>query len=338
MKVKIETPSRLHFALIDLNGSLGRVDGGVGAALESPGWTVEVEPSQEGLEVESCLEVERAEVESLALKFLKSYRLKPDFKIKVSRGVPRHVGLGSGTQLTLGIAYALAKASGINTSPRELANLMGRGGTSGIGVAAFESGGIIVDGGHSFGPGRQKQSFLPSHYSSAPPPPVLARYQPPKEWFWVVAIPAKGRGAHGLQEAEFFKGRCPIPEGEVGKTSRIVLLKLMPALAEANIVEAGEALNMLQRVGFKKLEVELAGPNSKWLMEFMVEHGAYGAGLSSFGPAVYGLTEGRKRVENLERALRNFFEENSMAGMVLKAKTSLKGARVTVNSLGLQTS
>ncbi|MHC1564477.1 MAG: beta-ribofuranosylaminobenzene 5'-phosphate synthase family protein [Candidatus Hecatellaceae archaeon] len=331
MKVKIETPSRLHFILLDLHGSLGRVDGGAGVALENPGWTVEVEPFQQGLEIESCLEAEKGEVESIALKFLGHYGLKPAFKIKVLRGIPRHVGLGSGTQLTLAVAYALAKASSLNVNPRELAGLMGRGGTSGIGVAAFEAGGIIVDGGHSFGPGKQKQSFLPSHYSPAPPPPVLARYMPPKEWFWVVAVPPGGRGAHGLQEAEFFKSQCPIPESEVEKASRIVLLKLMPALAEASIAEVGEALNMLQRVAFKRLEVELAGTASKRLMELMVGQGAYGAGLSSFGPAVYGLVEGHQQAENLEKALREFFQEQSVEGMVLKARTSLSGARVLLN-------
>lgn len=330
MKVKVETPSRLHFTLIDLNGSLGRVDGGVGAALENPGWTVEVEPSTRGLQVEACPETSREEVEQLAFKLAEAKGLKLNFKIRVSGGIPRHVGLGSGTQLSLGVAYALAKASNLNLTPRSLAKIMGRGGTSGIGVAAFEAGGIIVDGGHSFGPGGEKQSFLPSHYSQASPPPILARYQPPPEWFWVVAVP-HGRGAHGLQEAQIFQRKCPIPQSEVEKVSRIILLKLMPALTEANISEVGEALNLLQNVGFKKFEVELAGSLSKRLMAFMLEHGAYGAGLSSFGPAVYGLTQSLKRAEELEASLQEFFQENSIKGLVLKARTNIHGARVTVS-------
>lgn len=35
-RVIIEAPSRLHIGLIDLNGSLGRIDGGIGLALEAP--------------------------------------------------------------------------------------------------------------------------------------------------------------------------------------------------------------------------------------------------------------------------------------------------------------
>ena len=36
----IETPSRIHIALIDLNGSYGRVDGGIGLTIEKPGYAM----------------------------------------------------------------------------------------------------------------------------------------------------------------------------------------------------------------------------------------------------------------------------------------------------------
>ncbi len=42
MRVFIKTPCRLHFSLIDLNGSLNRIDGGVGLTLEKPNFTIEV--------------------------------------------------------------------------------------------------------------------------------------------------------------------------------------------------------------------------------------------------------------------------------------------------------
>ena len=35
-EVRIACPSRLHLGLIDLNGEIGRIDGGVGIALEYP--------------------------------------------------------------------------------------------------------------------------------------------------------------------------------------------------------------------------------------------------------------------------------------------------------------
>ena len=35
-RIAIRTPSRLHFSLIDLNGTLGRIDGSVGLAIAQP--------------------------------------------------------------------------------------------------------------------------------------------------------------------------------------------------------------------------------------------------------------------------------------------------------------
>ena len=328
MKVQVETPSRLHFTLIDLHGGLGRVDGGVGVALETPGWKITVEPASEGLQVEGCPYAEASEVRELALKFFKQYPARQPLKIKVSQGVPRHVGLGSRTQLALGVAASLASFLQVEAPVRFLAQLMGRGGTSGIGVAAFEAGGVIVDGGHTFGPKGQKQSFLPSRFSKAPPPPVLARYYPPEDWFWVVAVPPKVKGAHGFREAEIFQKSCPLPRGEVEKVSRIVLMKLMPGLAEADIEAVGEALNLIQKVGFKKIEVRLAGRLPSRLMKLFLEQGAYGSGLSSFGPAVYALASGRKQAENLRKAALEFFEEKNVEGTVFKARTSRRGARI----------
>lgn len=42
VRVFIKTPCRLHFSLIDLNGSLNRVDGSIGLTLEKPNFTIEV--------------------------------------------------------------------------------------------------------------------------------------------------------------------------------------------------------------------------------------------------------------------------------------------------------
>ncbi|MBS7628477.1 hypothetical protein KEJ23_00610, partial [Candidatus Bathyarchaeota archaeon] len=49
------------------------------------------------------------------------------------------------------VATSISKLLNLNLTVYELAKIMGRGGTSGIGVAAFDKGGLILDGGHSFG-------------------------------------------------------------------------------------------------------------------------------------------------------------------------------------------
>ena len=47
MRVTIKTPSRLHFCLIDMNGSLGRINGSLGLALNYPNFILEAIPSND---------------------------------------------------------------------------------------------------------------------------------------------------------------------------------------------------------------------------------------------------------------------------------------------------
>ena len=79
-------------------------------------------------------------------------------------------------------------------------------------------------------------------------------------------------------------------------------MQLLPARVEEDIVTFGSAINAIQKLGFKKKEVELQ-PVSAKLMEALREGGAYGAGMSSFGPTVYAFGED---AENLEKIAREF--------------------------------
>ena len=208
--VTVTSPSRLHFTLIDLNGELGRVDAGIGVALNEPSLKIRVYRIDSESETENPVEV---------LPILKRIReriepeLKYSYKVEILRALPHHVGLGSRTQLSLSVAKAISVLEHRDFTTYELAKLVGRGGTSGIGTAAFDHGGFILDGGHLFrrgGGAGVKHSFLPSSASEVPPPPVLFQHPLPEDWFFVLAIPHVKRGAHGSEEIEIFKRNCPI--------------------------------------------------------------------------------------------------------------------------------
>jgi beta-ribofuranosylaminobenzene 5'-phosphate synthase len=72
-------------------------------------------------------------------------------------------------------------------------------------------------------------------------------------------------------------------------------MKMLPALVEKDISAFGESINDAQRIGFKKIEVELQNPGVRRLLKICQEN-SYGAGLSSFGPAIYSLVDGEKRI------------------------------------------
>lgn len=323
MKIKIKTPSRLHFTLIDLNGSLGRVDGGIGVTLNYPNVIIEAENSDSII-----VEGEKRElVESIARKAIEKISPGSGIKIKVKSTIPEHVGLGSKTQLSLAIATAINRISGSDFSVRELVRIVNRAGTSGIGVAAFEHGGFILDSGHTFGPGKQKEKFLPSSASPAPPAPVIMRQDFPEDWFFVIGIPNVDKGAHGAKEVEIFEKWCPIPLKEVKKLSHLILMKTLPALAEKDIETFGSSLYEMQKIGFKKVEVALQDPIVKKLINFMMSKGAYGSGVSSFGPAVYGLVSGIDAAEKLSLETDLFLKKHT-GGIVFLSGANNKGAEV----------
>lgn len=287
----IRAPSRLHMSLIDLNGSYKRIDGGIGLALKDPqfvlqseetnekGYTLEFADSISEDSREECIE----KIPKAAEKIAELCDIESGFHFKVLEAYPPHSGLGSGTQISVCTAHLMTETVGQKYTSRELSSMVGRGGTSGIGTFAHDLGGFIVDGGHSL---EEKPGFLPSSASKAKPATLIARYDFPEEWDILLALPEVKEHMHDQQEVNVFQTYCPIPKTEVEQVSHLILMNLLPFLLEKDIVNFGWAIKELQKVGFNKLEHSL---DASFLptMEAIDEAGAYGTGISSFGPTLY---------------------------------------------------
>jgi beta-ribofuranosylaminobenzene 5'-phosphate synthase len=311
--IRITTPSRLHLTLIDLNASLGRVDGGVGITLEEPGICITAEVSNT-LKVtgdEELAERMRAAVRAV--------HPRATLRIHIEDAYPSHVGLGSGTQAALAAGMAVNELYGLQLDVREIGRRVGRGGTSGIGIAAFSNGGFILDGGHSFS---EKKSFSPSSASRAPPAPILARYEFPP-WDIVLAIPDL-KGASSKREVDIFQKVCPLPLGEVQALSHVILMKMLPAVVEGNLNDFAHAICRIQRLGFKKREIALQSEDVRLLMDAMRDAGGRGVGMSSFGPAVYAVTD---NPEPVRRAAEDFLDER-IGGKVMVTRARNQGASI----------
>lgn len=290
--VTVEAPARLHFGLIDLHGGLGRVDGGIGVTLQAPTLLLEAERS-DLLTISGGGEEVQARVRDAARRLMDHLRIQGGAAIQIQRSIPGHVGLGSGTQTALAVGTALSDLYGSMLSTREIARIVGRGGTSGIGTAAFESGGVILDGGHGFGPSAEKHDFRPSAaaagVSSAP---VSARLPFPDDWHVVLAIPRAGRIVRGEREVDHFREHCPVPLDEVRQICHEVVMRLLPGVAGHDLELFASAVNALQGLGFKRIEISLQNPAVSTLIAGLREAGAACTGLSSFGPTVFAVTDG----------------------------------------------
>src|SRR6266699_3467018 len=239
--VFVEAPARLHFGVLDLRGDLGRRFGGIGAAVPAPSLLLEARPATElkaeGPDAGRALEFAR--------RFARHHGLDLRLHFGVHRSIPTHSGLGSGTQLALAVARASAELSGLPTDVMTLAQAVDRGRRSGVGTWTFAYGGFVLEGGRTAGTERVA--------------PLLARLPFPDMWRCVVAVPRGKPGLAGDDEAAAF-ARLPSPSArDVEHVAHLVLMQLLPAVAEGDLVERLRA----------------------W--------GAVGVGQSSWGPALYGI-------------------------------------------------
>ena len=317
-RVTITTPARLHFALIDLNGALGRIDGSIGLAIDKPHFQIVAEPSNQ-IQVESVHYQERARG---ILEHLQAKYGVAGVNLKLQSEIPYHCGFGSGTQLALGIAQSVNLLYDLNLSVTDLARAVGRGGTSGIGVAAFEGGGFILDGGHSFPD--QKSSFLPSSAAGHAPPPLTLLRQPFPDWDILIAIPNCTKIA-GETEINLFQCLCPQPRSTAEQLSHLILLKLLPAIFEKDLGVFGEAINCIQRFGWKQVEIDAQGGALQQTLNFLWDNGAVGAGVSSWGPAIFALGE---NLHELLEKTQGFLQTLPAGGACFITKANNTGARV----------
>ena len=315
--VFVEAPARLHFGVLDLRGRLGRCFGGLGAAIPSPSLLLEAAPATrvtaDGPDAERAIE--------FAKRFLAFHRLPAGAHLTLHRTIPSHAGLGSGTQLGLAVARALAELNGLPTDPVELARATARGKRSAIGTWIFAQGGFIVEGGRR--PGSEELA------------PLLARFSIPESWRCVVAVPAGRRGLSGDAEAKAFEELPSPPDREVERVSHLVLMQLLPALVEADLPSFGEALSAVQRItgswfAGQQGGVFAPGPTER-LIAAMAEAGAAGVGQSSWGPAAYGLVESDLAAAELARRARRVLGPD---GTVFEGGFAPHGARVWTGPAG----
>ncbi|MEM1578823.1 MAG: beta-ribofuranosylaminobenzene 5'-phosphate synthase [Archaeoglobaceae archaeon] len=311
--MRIRTPSRIHVTLIDMNATIGRVDGGVGFAINEPFIEIKAFESEKVVVEGKSSNLER--FERVAKKF--ETRFGKGIEIKVISDYKSHIGLGSGTQISLAIGKAYCALYGIELSIRQIAEITGRGGTSGIGVAVFEHGGFVVDGGHRW---EEKKSFMPSSASKAKPAPLISRLDFPN-WDVVVVVPELS-GAYGSGEIELFQKSCPVPIEEVRELCHLILMKLLPSLVENDLDSFNFAISRIHELGFKKAEVERYGSLIRQLIDSMP------VGLSSTGPSVYAVTDANAK--SLAREISGYFAEKGLKCEKIITKGRNRGAEIEV--------
>lgn len=301
-------PARLHMGFIDLSGSLGRHFGSIGIALN---------------EISTRLSVTRAEQFTIngpaaqraakcAAMLCRVLQVSDKINITIESAIPEHVGLGSGTQMSLAIGAALNEFYGLGLTVREIAQLTDRGMRSGIGIGVFEQGGLVVDG------GRGAKTITP---------PVLAHMDVPDDWRFILVLDQRGQGLHGQQENQAFAALPPFSVQEAARLCYLLLMQGLPAVAEKDIVRFGDVITQLQKSVGEYFAPAQGGmftsPEVAEAMGWFDRQGAVAIGQTSWGPTGFCAVDGEHFAESLVRhARQEFVHFDNLNFIVASARNS----------------
>lgn len=314
--VTIRVSARLHFGFLDLNGGLGRRFGSIGVALGSPQTRIIVARAPET----RVSGPDSARARRYVGRLHEWLGLEGGCRVHVAEAIPVHAGLGSGTQLALALGAGVRLLHGLPCDPRGDARQLGRGKRSGIGIALFESGGVVVDGGH----GRSSDTV-----------PVICRMPFPKQWRIVLVLDRARTGVHGEDEIAAFARLPPFAAGAAAHICRLVLMQALPALAEADLISFGAAIKEMQSVlgaHFSPVQggAPFASPDVAAALALLEQEGAVGMGQSSWGPTGFAFAASPGEADRLVRLAQGYARGHGLDIRVCEGLN--RGAEIAANA------
>jgi beta-RFAP synthase len=156
---------------------------------------------------------------------------------------------------------------------------MQRGARSGIGIGAFEQGGLLLDG------GRGADTIVP---------PILARMQFPSDWRILLVMDDTLAGVHGEAETQAFQALPEFPAQRAAHIAHLTLMQLLPALAEHDLDAFGAAVSAIQHIigdYFAPAQGggRYASPKVAHAMQWLEQLGIRCLGQSSWGPTGFAV-------------------------------------------------
>jgi beta-RFAP synthase len=290
--VHITAPSRLHFGLWSLGGAGERQFGGVGVMVEQPALRLSATGAASFTTAGESAEL----VAEYAQRWSAFHRLDiPNCCLTIEQAIPKHSGLGSGTQLALAVAAALNVFGGLpRQSPQELAQSVGRGLRSAVGTYGFVFGGLIVE-----------QGKLPDE----PISPLDCRIDLPDEWRFVLLRPQGLAGLAGREETQAFAALTAVPMEVTQQLIAETRDRLVPAAAMADFSAFSKSLYHYGRLSGEIFAARQGGPYNGPIIATLVDEvrsrGFEGVGQSSWGPTVFvaasSEAEAKSLIDELQR-------------------------------------
>ncbi|WP_029149022.1 hypothetical protein [Methylophilus sp. 5] len=299
--VSVTTYGRLHLGFFNLSQQAQRQFGSVGVAIDA---------FQTSLSLSSGLQ--QLPLDPLAASILQRHLAASDtqtaFNVSIEQAIPRHGGLGSGTQMALALGAAMNSLLNKPVSASDIAAIHQRGARSGIGIATFEHGGLVVDG------GRGTHTVVP---------PMLARHAFPADWHFLLIIDNSRAGLHGQGEKTAFKQLAPQSVAATQTVQQQLLSQGLPALIEHDFAGFSQFLGDLQAYNAEYFAPAQGGPYASKavanILHTLKQQGYMGIGQTSWGPTGFVLLPSRTEAVAIQMQLLKQYAGQTALGFVVTA-------------------
>ena len=291
--VSVSAAGRIHLGFLDPSGTLGRRFGSLGLMVDH--FQTEVVIASAARDEWHADSAAAAAQLDRAIAHVQRLREQcgrgAPLALRLRSVLPAHAGLGSGTQLALAVGRAFARWQGLGVPTPTLAAWLDRGRRSGIGIAGFDQGGLLVDGGPS---------------TDGTPAPLLARMALPEAWRIVVVLDPRLQGLSGVQEAGAIAALPPFARPDAAELCHQVLMRVLPGAADGAFAPFAAGINRMQELlgthfapaqGGSPLTSASVGRLLQWVRAQAGDQAAIGQ--SSWGPTGFAIVPSAAAAQRL---------------------------------------
>ena len=294
--LRVQAPGRLHLGFLDPAGTLGRRFGSLGLVVDGPETVVELRrAAQDDFSAASpnaAAELARARTHLETLRHATGQAAP--LHLHLAQVLPAHAGFGSGTQLALALGRAFSSIFGLALPTTRIARIAGRGLRSGVGIAGFDQGGLLLDGGPR---------------ADGEPAPVLSRLVLPAAWRVLLVLDPRARGLNSDEEKAALARLAPLPREAAAEICHEVLMRILPGAAGAEFAPFAAGLTRMQRLlgqHFAPAQNGQAFASAAVgrLVEWVGTHTPAGVGQSSWGPTGFAVLPSAEAAEGIVQSAR----------------------------------
>ena len=273
-----------------MNNDGYRWNGGIGFSIVSPTLDMTFEPS-DSIDIidkrdHGFTQEELDRLKNHLLNVIIDNKFEIGLRCVIHEGmIQSHVGLGSNSMIYLSCVEAMLFLNHRDYNEKDVIELSGRGGTSGIGINTFFRGGYIFDTGIA-NHGQRVLAPSSAFVLKSCQKPLLFKALRLPQWDLGICIPPITPKTE-IEEIEFFQKNCPINKEAIESILYEAVYGVTSALMEEDPDVFCKSIDAIQQTKWKLLERNLYGKELIATESIIRNAGAKCVGMSSLGPMLY---------------------------------------------------